>query len=104
MTPEGRIVAFIRRTIRSDGGQVRKCEWAGHAGAPDLFVMYGGRHWWIECKAPGESPRAIQRHEFSVMQAAGGCSVLVFDSEAAFSVWWLNMKTKTGKRCGDKGL
>lgn len=79
MTPEGKLVAYIRRRVRELGGKTRKCSWDGHAGAPDLFVMLWGRHFWIECKAPGESPRALQLREHDVMRETGGCIVYVAD-------------------------
>ena len=81
MTPEGKIVAYIRKRVKALGGQVRKCSWEGHAGAPDLFVMLWGRHFWIECKAPGKSPREIQLREHEVMRETGGCKVFVADSQ-----------------------
>lgn len=80
MTPEGKLVAYIRRRVRELGGACRKCSWEGHIGAPDLFIMINGRHFWIECKAPGEEPRVIQRREHMVMAHAGGCRVYVADS------------------------
>ena len=80
MTPEGKLVAYIRRRVRELGGACRKCSWEGHAGAPDLLIMLRGRHFWIECKAPGESPRPIQLREHDVMRESGGCIVYVADS------------------------
>lgn len=85
MTPEGKIVAFIRRRVKAMGGLVRKCSWEGHAGAPDLLVMLSGRHFWVECKAPGEKPRPIQIREIELMKSTGGCEVYVCDSLEAFN-------------------
>ena len=84
MTPEGKIVAFIRRRVKAMGGQVRKCSWEARAGAPDLLIMIRGTHFWIECKAPGEKPRLVQTREIAVMQRVGGCSVYVCDSVESF--------------------
>ena len=81
MTPEGKIVAYIRRRVKAMGGQVRKCSWEGHAGAPDLFVMLWGSHFWIECKSPGKFPRETQLREHEVMRETGGCKVFVADSQ-----------------------
>ena len=80
MTPEGKVVAYIRRRVRELGGECRKCSWEGRVGAPDLLVMLRGRHFWIECKAPGESPRPTQVREHRLMRDAGGCIVYVADS------------------------
>ena len=81
MTPEGKVVAYVRRRVRELGGACRKCAWEGHIGAPDLFVMLWGRHFWIECKAPGKAPREIQLREHEVMRETGGCKVFVADSQ-----------------------
>ena len=43
MTPEGKLVAYIRRRVRELGGLCRKCSWEGHAGAPDLLILLRGR-------------------------------------------------------------
>lgn len=79
MTPEGKLVSYIRRRVREIGGETRKCSWEGHSGAPDLLVMLRGRHFWVECKAPGESPRAAQCREHLKMREIGGCIVYVAD-------------------------
>lgn len=86
MTPEGKVVAAIRRRVKTMGGQVRKCSWEARAGAPDLLVMIQGAHFWIECKAPGEKPRLVQTREIAVMRQVGGCSVYVCDSVEAFEL------------------
>lgn len=88
MTPEGRIVCHIKKVITAHGGAVRKVSWEGRVGAPDLLIMIGGRHWFIECKAPGESPRPSQLREFSIMENIGGCRVEVIDSVDSFALWW----------------
>lgn len=80
MTPEGRIVAAVKKSIKDAGGEVRKAVWVGHNGCPDLFVMYKGFHLWVECKAPGKLPRSSQVREFKHMADLGGCTVLIIDS------------------------
>lgn len=84
MTPEGKVVAAIRKRVKALGGQVRKCSWEARAGAPDLLIMIQGAHFWIECKAPGEKPRLVQNREIAIMRQVGGCSVCVCDSVEAF--------------------
>ena len=81
MTPEGRVVMYIKRRISKAGGTVRKCSWEGRIAAPDLLVMVAGRHFWIEAKAPGQKPRPTQLREHEVMRKTGGCAVYVCDSE-----------------------
>ena len=85
MTPEGKLVKYIKDTVRRNGGHVRKCRWEGRVGAPDLLIMDKGRHFWVEVKAPGEKPRPIQAREHEVMRAHG-CAVYVVDSEAIFNI------------------
>ena len=84
MTPEGKVVAAIRKRVKALGGQVRKCSWEARTGAPDLLIMVQGAHFWIECKAPGEKPRLVQNREIAIMRQVGGCSVYVCDSAEAF--------------------
>lgn len=83
MTPEGKVVAYVKALVKSMGGHVRKCRWEGRVGAPDMLVMLEGRHFWIEAKAPGEEPRPVQLKEHKTMRTVGGCAVYVVDSPAA---------------------
>lgn len=83
MTPEGKVVAAIRKRVRDLGGDTRKCRWEGRAGAPDLLILLDGRHLWVEVKAPGKRPGAHQLREHERLRAAG-CDVFVVDSLEAF--------------------
>ena len=83
MTPEGKIVAYLKKVVREHGGLVRKVEWSGVRGAPDLLVMLYGRHVFVECKRPGEKPEPHQEREHKRMLEIGGCHVVVIDSEEA---------------------
>mgnify|MGYP007081523784 FL=1 len=79
MTPEGRLVVYLRRRVKSLGGETRKCAWTSHIGAPDQLVLFPcGIHFWVELKAPGKRPRRSQMREFDVMKRAG-CAVFVAD-------------------------
>ena len=42
------------------------------AGTPDLYVLYGGRSFWIELKSPGKKPTPIQFHTIHQIDLAGG--------------------------------
>lgn len=88
MTPEGKLVSSIKSFVAAQGGLVRKCSWEGRIGAPDLFILYAGRHCWVECKAPGEAPRVPQLREMHRMRSVGGCSVVWVDSMEAFLEFW----------------
>lgn len=91
MTPEGRLVAYIKQQVKSLGGLTRKCEWSNHAGAPDIFVMLAGKHFWVELKKEREHPRPIQLREHKLMRNAG-CEVYVLDSKEKINEL-LNSKT-----------
>lgn len=88
MTPEGKVVADIKAAMKELGCVVRKCQWVGHVGAPDLFIMVpgtvtkdAGHHFWVEVKAPGEKPKPHQEREHRTMERAG-CRVHVRDNAA----------------------
>lgn len=71
MTPEAKVVQRIKALVKSYGGEVRKVEWSGRRGAPDLLVLMPGHHFFIEVKAPGEKPRPEQLREHERLRAAG---------------------------------
>lgn len=81
MTPEGRVVARLKKAFTAIGAEVRKCAWVGHVGAPDLFIMIRRMHFWVEVKAPGELPKPHQFREIARLQRLGGCAVIVIDNE-----------------------
>ena len=80
MTPEAKVVQRIKTLVKSYGGEVRKVEWSGRRGAPDLLVLMPGHHFFIEVKAPGEKPRPEQLREHERLRAAG-FDVLVSDGD-----------------------
>lgn len=84
-TPEGRVVADIKKFVKLNGGIVRKVEWSGVRGAPDLLVMMDGIHAFVEVKAPGKQPNGIQTREHERMRRFGDCRVIVADSVPAFA-------------------
>lgn len=71
MTSEAKVVQQIKALVKSYGGEVRKVEWSGRRGAPDLLVLIPGHHFFIEVKAPGEKPRPEQLREHKRLRAAG---------------------------------
>ena len=80
MTPEGKLVAYLKKRVKTFGGSTRKCEWSNHAGAPDQLVLLPGKHFWVELKQAGQKPRPIQLREHQIMREAG-CEVYVVDSK-----------------------
>lgn len=83
MTPEGKVVAAIKRAVKALGGETRKVEWSGRRGAPDLLVLLPGHHFFIEAKAPGEKPRPEQLREHERLRKAGFDVFVLDDADAA---------------------
>lgn len=73
MTPEGKVVAAIRKATDALGGDSRKMEWVAHAGAPDLCLLFPEINWHVlvEVKAPGKTPEAHQLREHEKLRRAG---------------------------------
>ena len=80
MTPEGQIVADIRRYLRRCGCWEIKT-WGGpmqRAGVPDILccVPPHGQLVAIEAKVPGRKPTSDQVAELAAIRAVGGVAVL----------------------------
>ena len=82
MTPEGKMVQYLRRAVKRAGGLTRKVTFTGHRGAPDELVMLRGRSFFVEVKAPGCKPSPVQLIEHQTLRTDGGFSVYVVDSES----------------------
>jgi hypothetical protein len=66
------IERHLARRVKELGGEIRKAEWIGRAGAPDRRVMLPGRMpVWVELKAPGVKPEAHQVREHNRMRKLG---------------------------------
>ena len=102
MTPEGKIVQYLKQQVKALGGATRKCEWSNHVGAPDQLVLLPGRHFWIELKAPGKKPRTSQTVEHRILRSAG-CAVYVADSVRAVDEI-LFREYRESVLCGSKSL
>lgn len=63
--------ALVRETERR-GGIAYKLTVPGRANVPDrLLLMPGGRAIFVECKAPGQRPRAGQQRELARLEELG---------------------------------
>ena len=80
MTPEGKIVEYLKRRAKVLGGTTRKVAWVGHTGAPDQLVLLPGIAAFVECKAPGKKPTKVQEREIARLKSSG-LEVYVVDSE-----------------------
>ncbi|WP_410105800.1 VRR-NUC domain-containing protein [Sutterella wadsworthensis] len=83
MTPEGRMIQYLRRAVKRAGGVSRKVVFTGHRGAPDQLIMLLGHSFFAEVKAPGCKPSPIQLIEHQTLRTDGGFAVYVVDSERA---------------------
>lgn len=85
MTPEGKIVAYLKRRVKEAGGMARKVVFQGRRGAADWLVWFTFPQVAIvECKRPGKDVdwRSPQGREITRMGAAGW-PIFIVDSEDA---------------------
>lgn len=67
--------------VKKAGGRAYKFLSPGRRSVPDRIVLLpGGRLVFVECKAPGEQPRADQLREHERLRALG-FTVVVLDSK-----------------------
>lgn len=97
MTPEGKVVSDVKKRVKALGGEVRKCVWVGHVGAPDLFIMFPGCHFWLEVKAEKGKLSPPQEREIARMRNAGCAVYVAYGSEEAIKVIGYNYRLHTSK-------
>ncbi len=87
MTPEGKVVAAIKKAVKLMGGETRKMQWVGHSGAPDLCLLFPGLgvHMLVEVKAPGQKPKPHQSREMAKLWQAG---FMVWVVDDVFDFLW----------------
>lgn len=69
---ESKLEAQIRKYAISKGMLVRKFVTPGHTGSPDrMFITRKGTVWFMEVKAPGQNPTALQLREQRVYRERG---------------------------------
>jgi len=88
------IEAYLVKSVKALGGEVRKVQWVGRRGAPDRLVMLPAhtlrerallayndisRTIWVELKAPGKKAEPHQLREHKRMEKMGQ-RVVVIDS------------------------
>lgn len=76
---EEHVEGYLRRRVEAAGGMCPKWVAPGKTGVPDRIVILDGHVVFIETKAPGGSPSAIQRVRHRELRAAGA-DVRVIDS------------------------
>jgi len=76
------IEKYLRDEIRKAGGRAYKFVSPGNNGVPDrLILMPGGRIVFVELKAPGNKPTALQAAQIAKIRALG-FKVYIIDSMA----------------------
>ena len=75
---------YLTKRVKEMGGEIRKAEWIGHVGAPDLRVLLPNRKpVWVELKAPGKVPEPHQIREHNRMRRLGELVEVIDSYEAA---------------------
>jgi hypothetical protein len=88
MTPEGKVTAAINRHLRKLKAAGEPVWWVKlhggpmqRAGIPDLLVIYKGRTFFVEVKAPGQKPTRLQCHTHAQMVLSGATVMVVTSLE-----------------------
>ncbi len=66
------------REVKRRGGICPKWVSPGFAGVPDRIVLLPGRRFgFVEVKAPGEGPRALQASRHRLLEGLGFCTYVI---------------------------
>ena len=78
---ESEIERYMGGRVKGLGGMFLKFT-SSVAGVPDRIVLLDGRVYFVELKAPGKRPRALQQRIICQMEEAGA-SVYIISSKAS---------------------
>ena len=82
MAAERKIEEYLRDTVKATGGRAYKFTSPGNDGVPDRLVLLpGGRVVFVELKAPGRKPTALQELQINRIRQLG-FDVRVIDNKA----------------------
>jgi hypothetical protein len=75
------IEEYLRNKVKASGGTAYKFTSPGNNGVPDrIIILPGNRITFVELKAPGGKPTALQVNQHKRFRALG-CDVRVIDSK-----------------------
>jgi hypothetical protein len=79
MTPEGKVKKKVREVLNKLGCYYTMPMTGGYgsSGVPDFLVCYQGRFIGIECKANGNKPTELQKHNMQRIVESGGASFVI---------------------------
>lgn len=94
MAREKAIEAYLRDEVKKLGGTAYKFVSPGNAGVPDRLVLLpGGKIEFVELKAPGKEPTALQKAQATKLRALG-FKVHVISSRLGVDVFMNMLLTK----------
>ena len=77
--PEKKIEKRCTDVAKAHGWYTRKWSSPSSRGVPDRIFLKEGAVWFIEFKAPGNTPTKLQQHEINQIKEHGGNAVWVDD-------------------------
>lgn len=81
MTPEGKVKEKVKRLLKQYDPKLYyfmpRGTTYGTSGVPDFIGCFEGRFFGIETKAGSNKPTAMQEHQMSLIEMAGGMSFVV---------------------------
>ena len=82
MKEEAKIEAAVCKYAKGKGFYVRKFKSTSQRGVPDrLFISPTGEVFFVEFKAPGKKPTALQQREMNEIKKRGVCTYCVDSTE-----------------------
>lgn len=78
-TPESKVKAKAVEIIKKHKGYYFYPNTGGYgrSGIPDIIVCHRGKFLGVECKAGFNKPTALQEHEMTKIEQAGGTAMVV---------------------------
>ena len=96
---EKSIEDYLRLRVKQAGGRAYKFVSPGNAGVPDrLAILPGGRIAFVELKAPGKKPTALQQKKIQELRSLGVLVTWADSREAVDRILAALLEERTGAR------